>query len=83
MLILIDQCLLNVVQHDRSIEWSKFPPSKIPLPPPFNPTWKNLVCLNACFSLFSNPFFISNFSRSTSLKLRLQNFNIGGGSEDL
>ena len=42
---------------------------------------ENLVCLNACFPLFSNPFFISKFIRTTSLKLRFQNLNIGGDSE--
>ena len=50
-------------------------------PPTFQSCLENLVCLNACFRLFSNPFSILNFIRTTSLKLRLQNLNIGGDSE--
>ena len=49
MLILIDQCLLNVVQHDKSIEWSKFSQAKFPSPPPFNPAWKTLFVLMLVF----------------------------------
>ena len=50
-------------------------------PPTFQSYLENLLCLNACFPLFSNPFFISNFIRITSLKLCLQNLNIGGDSK--
>ena len=42
---------------------------------------ENIVCLNACFPLFSNPFFISNFIRTASFELRFHNLNISGGSD--
>ena len=80
MLILINKRLINIVQHGKSIEWSKLPQVKSPSPT-FQSYLENLVCLNACFPLFSNPFFISKFIRTTSLKLRFQNLNIGGDSE--
>ena len=50
-------------------------------PPTFQSCLENLDCLNVCFPLFPNPFFISNFIRTTSLKLCLQNLNIGGDSK--
>ena len=55
MLILINKCLLNVAQHDKSTERSKFPQAKSP-PRTFQSYLENLVCLNVCFPLFSNPF---------------------------
>ena len=55
------------LQHDKSIEWSKFAKAKVPYPPNFNSISKDPASLNACFPLFLTPFFISNFT--------LQNFN--------
>ena len=71
---------MDIVQHGKSVEWSKFPQVKFPSPT-FQSYLENLVCHNTCFPLFSNPFFISKFIRTTSLKLRFQNLNIGGDSE--
>ena len=82
MLILINQCLLNVVQHDKSNECSKLPKQNS-LPHTFQSYLENLICFNVCFLFFSNPFFISNLIRTISLKRYFQNLNIGGDSESI
>ena len=51
MLILINLCLLNVI--------FSIPPRKVSIPPTFQWYWENVASLNARFTLFPLPFFIS------------------------
>ena len=63
MLILINKCLLNVAQHDKSTERSKFPQAKSP-PAPFNPTWKILFVLMFVFLFFPIPFYFKLYKNN-------------------
>ena len=81
MLILINQCLLNVVfSMTKALNGQNSPKQNFPSRR-FQCYLENPACLDACFPHFSNPFFIWNFIRTTSLTLGLENLNISGGSE--
>ena len=61
MLILINQCLLNVVQHDTSIEWSKFPQVKFPFPHLSILLAKTVFVLMLVFLFLPIPFLFQTF----------------------
>ena len=64
MLILINQCLLNIVLTLQKHWMVKFLPSNISTIPTFQCYLETSASLNACFPLFHTPFFISNLIKN-------------------
>ena len=63
MLILVNQCLLDVALARQKHLMVKALRSKISIPSTFQCYLENPASLNACFPHFHTPFFISNFMK--------------------
>ena len=59
------------LQHDKSIEWSKFSGAKFPFCSLFNASWRTLIFLILVFLFSHFFFFISNFIKFQLTPLQL------------
>ena len=73
MLILINQCLLNVVFSIKKVLNGQISPKQHFYYPHLSICYlENYASLNACFSLFHTPFYISNLIKFQVIPVQLR-----------